>query len=231
MSLFVTIEVTSVSSAVKMEVKTVKNRVAVHDVYYSARFFFYVLKFLGFAPYKFDQKSLKFEMKARQYFLLICSIIAWIGLIWRQHISFEKTRVESGVESYFLDSLWQYQYLIQHYIAIIAIIFNFCKRKRVESFMKLIKKFDQSIKKLCWGFEVKHSRFFFLNFFLVSMFSILIYTIISLKPLKEFYFITVVMMTTMYATVNQFYFIISMQFILSTYCVYARLKALKNNVR
>lgn len=205
-----------------------------HDIYYSASFIFYILKFFGFAFYSFNRRTLKFHTNCFNYFILVTSIALWIILIWFFHLSAEEKQFESGVRSNLLDDLWQNQYLIQHYLAIGAVVFVFCRRKNIENFLKMIYMTDELTKRFDWTFQVKHSRYPALFVVLGSaplMMTYMVISIIGYDVYGGISSIKTIFRVTVYFTVNEFYFMISMQFILSVYCVYARLKALKMNAR
>lgn len=205
-----------------------------NDIYHSASFTFLILKFLGLAPYRFDRKTLSFQMDVWNYFVFITSVIICMIMIW---FSFEKSSFNSGVQSSLLENLRLYQYLMQHYLPVVAIIFVFYQRKKIEHFFKLIYKFDESIKTFGWAFKVTHSRYFGLIVFMSSTFLMLFYVIMTvfvIEVYKDAPHISKaggLLRSTAYIIINEFYLMVSMQFILSTYCVYARLKALIKNAR
>lgn len=206
-----------------------------YNIYYSAQFIFKILKILGLASYNFDIKSQKLETKLRNYLEFYLWILFWIALLWLQWRTYKSKSLETMVDSNLLEQILQYQYLVQHFLAILTVVYNFSKRQHVQKFLMLVFYFDQKVDQLDWNFKVKHSRYCIPCFIFVSFLVILIYPIATFYT-DEFYedmrddkliyfnFIS-------YAAIYEFYLLLSMQFILSTFCVYKRLKALRHNIR
>lgn len=206
------------------------------NIYYSAEFFFYILKSMGLAPYRFDKESQSLKMNFWNHLQFVVAVVIWIILIYVQLGLYDGLKFETGIQSSFLERLWKYQYILQHYLAIAVIIFSYLKREHVENYLKQIFTFDQIVEKLNWRVKVVHSRMHVLLFYLISMLMILFYMIfaihiygiygkISMNP------VTMTVKFIQYIVMNEFVLIVSLQFILSTHCIKSRLTAILQNIR
>lgn len=209
----------------------------IRTVYQSSGALFYMLKFLGLAPYSFDYKTLTFKMGLSNYLTLFIPAACSAYFFFFSVNCFIHESYESGVQSKFVDQLWQWSYLLQHLFAFATILFNFFKRKHIENFLKLIHKFDKNLEHLGWKFKVKNSNLCNLFVLCVQLFFlclIIVYCLVSINMIdirgNVSNFVKVVRMLA-YQLMNQFYFMVSIQFILSAYLICSRLKVLMKNVR
>lgn len=199
--------------------------------------FFYTLKFFGLAPYRFNSRTLSFEMGFFNYSILLASLLATVYISRTTIDNFDDKSYESGVQSRFVDNLWRYQNLFQSLMISSTILFNFHKRKHIENFIKLISKFDQILEKLNWKHKSEVFKFLnMINVFLNTLFVfllvvyIIIGTVLSKNDEMSEKTWTIFKLIT-YELTCQFYVMVSLQFILSAYCVYARIKVLLHNIR
>lgn len=208
------------------------------DIYHSATYFFYILKLLGLAPYSFDRKTLRFRMRTFNKLLLLGFILTWTSLSYMLIKSINENGFDTGAQSNILDNLLQYQYFNQHLFAGFTVVYSFLKRKHVEKFLRLILKFDLLTDQLGWKFKVIHSKYFILILFsFVSLFMIT-YNCVSIvvrskteDHYKDVNFSQVIFSMVAYVLITQFFLMISMQFIASSYCIYARLHMLIKNTK
>lgn len=209
------------------------------NIYQSLSALFYTLKVFGLAPYRFEMKTLSFETSFSNNLISIFTIVFVCLSSYFSYRNFGEG-YETSIQSNFVDSLWQCQLIIQHLLAPVTILTSFLKRKRVESFLRQIHKFDQTLSRYNWKVQTSNPRWFnfvviFLNFLLVVwMIIFATYAIYKfeyekgcsvLKDVKK-----ALKMVDFWLLTNLF-LLISIRFILSVYCVYARLKVLKENVR
>lgn len=204
-------------------------RLGYRNIYESSKFLFIILKSLGLAPYTFDEKSKKFVMRFANYVHFFISIIIWILFTVIQTSRFKSEVMDSGVKSKFLDRLWKYQYLFQYYLVTFTVIFNLMKRQHVERFLKFIFNFDEILFR--YGCELKPANIRPSIVFVVFIVSVTmtstymtIFTILD-GELKLYHIIE----SLAYISVTEFFFVISLQFVCSAFCVYYRLKALTKN--
>lgn len=206
-----------------------------NDIYQSAQFNINILKIFGLASYSLEIESRKLETKLRNYLEFFLSVLIWIALLCNQWRSHQTNSINSRVGSNLLEQIIQYEYLIQNFLAILAVVYNFSKRQHVQTFLMHVLNFDQKVKQLDWNFKVKHSRncipcFIFVTFVVVLIIPIAnVYTDDYYKDFRNDKYIIFNFIS--YTVICEFYLLLSMQFILSTYCVYARLKSLKRNIR
>lgn len=206
-----------------------------YNVYYSAEFFIKSLKIFGLASYNLDIKTRKLETKLRSYLEFSLSIPFWIVLLCLQWRTYKQKTLENMVDSNLLEQILQYQYLVQHFLAILAVVYNFSKRQHVQTFLMFVFNFDQKVDQLDWKFKVQHSRNRIPCFLFVTFVTLMIYPIATVytdgyyKDLRNDQFLIFNFIS--YAAIYEFYLMLSMQFILSTYCIYTRLKALRQNIR
>lgn len=211
---------------------------APQDVYFSAQFFYYILKSMGLASYQFDAKTQTLKVSCKNYWELIFSIFVWIFLSWITWRNFEVNNMDTGVQSKFLDGLWKDQYKLQHILPIFTILFNFLKRKNIENFLKLIFNFDQTMQRVSNNFNVRHSRCLILGLYLTSAFGIMIQQIIMVyyRNIYGVYGsfdveVTKILRIFTYFAISEFYFMISMQFIMSVWYINVRLTTLTKHIR
>lgn len=208
------------------------------DIYESSKFLFICLKLLGLAPYKINRKAREIEVKSFNYFELAIALIVWIFFIWVQYESFHLEVSYSSVQSSLVDQIWKYQYVTQHIFAILVLLLNFFKRNHIESFLKLIDDFDKNLGRLNWKFHaVNVSTVPVMFLFVITSLIILTqmfvgtYVIDFYEGSPEVYSFKYIMNIFAYMLLIVFYLMISLQFILSTHHVKARLKALRDNIK
>lgn len=212
-----------------------ENKIIHEDIYSSSKFICYILKLFGLAPFGFDKKTRKIKMSLVNYveFAVTCSF--WIFLTYLQLENQQEYKFDTGVQSKLLDGLCQYQFLIQHFLATFTVVFTLLKRKNVENFLKFIFKFDQIVHRLDWKFKVVHSKYTFVGLVLVSFFVIITNKAIFIYILKIFgeHNAGIISLLKVFniCIVTEFNLILSMQFMFSTFCVYARLTSLTRNFR
>lgn len=200
------------------------------SIYFSAQFNIKILKILGLASYSLDMDSFKIKTGVRNYFEFFLAVLIWIALFCRQWKASHDIPVEVGARSFILDNLWLYNYLFQHLLAIVTVIFNFIKRQHVGKFLWLVYSFDHKVHQLGWKFNVEHSRIFNPCFILATFVFNLVYIITTvfifdLYKDRNFEMWNLFNLLS-YVVITEFYLVLYMQFILSTYCIYTRLKAL-----
>lgn len=204
------------------------------DIYYSIKFFFFALKIFGLAPFTMDLNTRRLKITFINIIEFIISCLFWLFLSYNQIKFYKVSRFYSGIQSGLLDGLCQFQNTFQQFAAILIIIFNFCKHHNVANLFAQIDKFDQTVKRLDWKFQVIHSRFLGLAIFFISTFAVLMHQfilvysmIIHYNTISEMYAIYIFS----FIVVTEFSFLVATQFILSTYYIYARLVGLHHNIR
>ena len=199
--------------------------------------YFYSLKFFGMASYTFCSKTTSLKIGIWNYLIFVSSLVS-SGYVLISYLNeFTGETSESGVQSKFVDSLWKWQYIIQNLMIFFVIFFNFCQRKRIENFYKLINSFDEYLKNS--NFKIKPQKNSWLKFYVIIfilMFLCLI-TVFLIYALcfSDFesnnnIFIKALKITVFQLT-NQFFMVLSLQFVLSVHCVCAKFKVLRNNIR
>lgn len=204
------------------------------NIFNSVKSIYWISKILNLAPYHFDSKSLNLSTKLWNYFEFLFSVFIWIVLTFYQWKNFHEYTIRSGVQSTLLDQLWQYQYLLQHVFAIFVIIYNFIKRHHVQRFLMILFNYDQRIQRLDWRLKISHSSNLITYFLSATLGSIVMYQIFSYLSgnyvkfsVDKFTLLRVID----YVFVTGLFLMISMQFILSTFCIFIRLFALRRNIR
>lgn len=205
------------------------------DIYHSAELLFYFLKSLGLAPYQVDKKSKCFKMSYGNYLQLFAAVLFWAFVIFLQLFNLNDDERDTGIRSNLLTRIWEYQYTLQNFLTIFIIAFSYWKRKNVENFFKLISDFDQTVQKLNWKFKVTQFRFLILIIYVTSAIMIILYMCaaslrfrflgnIKTNP------IIILLITCQYVAITEFYWMLSLQFILSSYCIQERLTAMITNL-
>lgn len=206
-----------------------------YNIYSSNIGFFYVLKLLGLAPYSFDAKNQKLKVTSTNYLQFAASVAFWIILTFIENLSKARDSYKVGIQSNLLESLWQHQFTLQHFLAIGLIVFSFVNREHVENFLSLVHNFDQHVKKLRWKVQPKQMNVWFpVIFFLLSTVVMTIYTV-TVLTLNEYklYFDdeTQIFRMINYVIMNVFFLMVATQFIMSVACINQRLSVLTGNFR
>lgn len=196
------------------------------SVYSNIKFFFYILRAFGLAPFTFDEKNKKLHMKLKNYLILMLSIILCISCSWASLYNFYR-------KSEILERIWQMTFLLQHIFANAVIVLTFLKRKNIESFWKALDNFDQTLIKLKWkygGDKLAWSSKFVIGFVVAFFLFVIFYSISAFfffsKEIGEIVKLTKLFI---YQITSFFYLLIAIQFMLSVHCIRSRLKALKKN--
>lgn len=204
------------------------------NIYSSSQGFFYVSKLLGLAPYSFDPKKLKFNVNFVNYLQFSASLAFWVILTSIEHVSKVRDLYKTGIQSNLLEHLWMCQYTLQHYLATGVVIYSFTKRKHVENFLSLIYSFDQHLENLHWKVQPKqNSVWFAVILFVLSTTVMIIYTVTILALDKYNTYLNEVQIFRLlnYIVINDFFLLLSIQFISSVYCIDQRLIVLTENFR
>lgn len=207
------------------------------DIYASSRIFFYTLKSLGMAHYQFDPKTSTFKVNAWNYVGIVLTIFIWIAMTVMATQNFEQTAEVSSGQSKILDRLWQYQHLLQNFFGSFLVLFSFVKRKRVENFLMHISTYDKMIENLGWKKGVRSSkwRYFPTLLYLMAAMTILVGQVFAIFG-YELYFAkdgeaVIFVKIIAYIILTEFYLMTALKFILSTFCIHDRLRALKESIR
>lgn len=221
---------------VLVPVKQPKAMEASKDVYVVLKPLFIILKIFGLASYRLDAESKKLKTTITDWILFFASLCLWCGMIWMQAFRKMNNTYVSGIDSPILDSLWRYQFVFQHFSGLTIVIFNFYHRQSVVKFLKIISDFDEKIKNLKL-INVHSSKIFkrYVIAFLIGLVLLLCYgAAFSINNnlrthsldaytltynLFNFYFILI------------FYVLLSLQFIITVYCVRSRLTKIIENLR
>lgn len=193
----------------------------------ASKVFFYNLKLLGLAPYNFDAKTREISVNFVNYLGLFAYIFIWIAIIVFQVFTWPAELTITDVRSTILDRLWQYQYFIQHGLTIVIILFNFVKRKSVENYLQLLERFDRMVEELGWKHKAKAiSTSSAATFFVISVLFFITY-----MSLSWFLIANNIIYILIFIFILDFFLMLAMEFILSTYFIYTRLNAMLSSVR
>lgn len=204
------------------------------NIFSSSKGFYYVLKVLGLAPYGFERKNLKFQVTVSNYLQFILSVAVWIIMTSIEIASKSGFTYTVGIQSKLLESLWQYQFTCQRFLATFTVIYSFVKREHVENFLTLIHSFDQHLVKLQWKVQPRQMNAWFpVNIFLLSSLVNVSYTVflLTLDGFSQIFNVVQGVVLLNYFIVNEFFLMVSMQFIMSVNCINQRLNVLLENVR
>jgi hypothetical protein len=205
------------------------------NIYQSTKLFFYTLRAFGLAPYDFDTKTSKIQMKTKNYLILVTSIVIAVLCSWASLHNFIGAAYITGLQSVLLDRIWQTTFLLQNLFAIFVIVFNFLKRQNIENFLIHVEKFDKSLTSLKWegkSANLKRLKSLMLMFNTSVAVLLIFYTISAffvfenrLSPWMSCFKLDVFQLT------NSFHLLVAIQFVLSVYCIQTRLEVLMENMR
>lgn len=208
-------------------------KIMVQNTFQNLKMFFCSLRAFGLAPYEFDSNTLKFEMKRKNYVFLAVSIFSSVLSSWAALSNFYGTIYVTEIRSKLLDRLWQSTFLIESFLMVFTIVFNFWRRENIQNFVTLISKFDQTLYELSW--EKKPSTipwcFRLMVMFNVSTVLGLIYYIISTFFVLENDRLIQCLKLEIFHLTNAFFLLVGIQFILCVYSVHSRVESLKENLK
>jgi uncharacterized membrane protein len=205
-----------------------------HNIYRSASYFYYVMKFFGMAPYTFDRKALKFHTTFSDYLRLVGTLIAWIYINFIHIRTYDNRRYKLGIKFKIVDSLWVNCYFLQNLSVLVILIFNFVKRKSVENFLKSIHEFDVQIHKLGWSFKENSCKFLRHTLplgLLVLTLILLWHLIMSWNGIVSYERFDFYLKYLGFVEVVGIFFIINMTFIGSCCCIANRLDMMTDSLR
>lgn len=206
------------------------------EIYDSLKYFFYILRPFGLAPFGFDLKARKLKTKFTNIFNLTC-LVPLICMIFWHMTAFRFSNSQTGFQSSMLDCLWQYQFMIQHFLAVFVIIFNVLKRRNIEKLLLKLSEFDKRTQKLDWKYKAKDLNPFIMPAIIVCS-STLMTTYLTIGRFTIDIYKSLVTTHWLYAAValdyvwiQQFFFALSLEFVLSVWSIKTRLKALTKNFK
>lgn len=210
------------------------NIMAVHNIYRSASYFYYVMKILGMAPYTFDRKCFKFRTTSLDYLRLIGTLAGWIYINFVHIQTYDSRRYKLGIQFKIIDGLWMNCYFFQTFAIPVILFFNFIRRKNVENLLKSIHDFDVRIEKLGLQFKAKQCKTlrYIAPLGLLILSGILMWLLWrSWTGIENFDRFIFYLKFLAFVEVLGIYFMICMTFIGSCFCIATRLDVLKNIMR
>jgi hypothetical protein len=209
-----------------------------HDNFYqSTKLFFFTLRAFGLAPYDFDTKTSKVQMKAKNYLILVISIVIAVVCLWAPIQNFVGNGYVTGMNLALLDRIWQVAFLFECLVAIGVILFNFSRQQNIENFLNFIEKFDQNLTKSKWKGKPDTMRWCdsLMAVFVTFVLAVLIYYTIGIfyifEDLNHLSPAMSCIKVNIFGLSHSFLCIVAIQFILSVYCIQTRIKVLVENMR
>lgn len=204
------------------------------DIYESSKFFFVILKVLGLASFSFENETRHFIVKFHDILILSLSLAIFFGIFSVQFfiIFFDSNTITDGSnygsESIALDKLWAALSIVQNFLIVLAVIYNFLKRKNIERFMKSIFEFDKMLGQLQWQHKVKQFKpLIAVGIFAAPLVVYSTYTLLTADDYAEFWLFS--SGNSIIIVVHEFNLFLSAQFILSVCCIIFRLHSLSRN--
>jgi len=201
----------------------------------ASRKFFYLLKILGLACYTVDNNNLRIKTGISDYLMLIISIFIAIAFAWYKSETISVITGPSAVKSQLVNRLFDNQYLVQYYLIPLIIMFNFYKRKNVEKFARKILEHDKMAARLKFQFlsnkweDIIAIIVIILPFFIITIYIAHVSIERYMNEPKELMKFSIAMY--IFNLKADFFWALSLQFILSSRCVLKRLTALNESLR
>jgi len=196
--------------------------------------FYIACKVLGMANFSWNVQTNKFKTSLINHFTMFAFVVLRTSLLimWLLELS----AFDSGLNSKFIDGTYVVAYVVKVAAIPLIILFQHCKRKHVIRFIKLIEKFDAKFNLFNWNFKVAETSVYYMTYiyatFLIVILSDFFYYYKSLFILNDFYSsilkLAYCFISSTHAT---FSVILSLRFILASYCILTRLRVLNRNVR
>ena len=208
--------------------------VAVKNVYDSLKYFYYILKFLGLAPYTFDHKTKTLRINKSSVAVFVFSLFVAAGSCVIVILSGD---YDPNHETGLLGDIWQYQFILQHFFVLFTIIFNFSKIRSLDKLLKSIYSFDEKIESLKWSFKASDKVFnLILAVFGFASIFMAIYSVLSIIFVEKVFGessigVVIVFKILNYSFVTFFFLAVSIQFIVSVNAIKIRLTVLTKNIR
>lgn len=116
--------------------------------------FYWTLKLYGLTPFHLNFHNGIINTSIWD-FLTFCCISSFqfsIIVIFIREISLESFKIS------ILDAGWTYQSLYQAIITFGIVLYNFCKRKSIEKYLRVIHKYDVFLTKVNWKYSINHTN-------------------------------------------------------------------------
>lgn len=197
----------------------------IKSVYQFVKPFYFISSIFGLACYKFDSKVKKLKATVPRIIVLVLMLCFWIWNIYeiQQFVTYD-----DEISTRLMNKIFKNQYLLQHILGPIVLIFNFTQRTTVGNILESLNSFDQHGKSLGWIFETSLT-------FYKAMFALLLFCAVLLSADCAYLFIvlpeTPLVMILDYVYFMVFFLVISQQFILSANLIDIRLTAMIENFK
>ena len=202
------------------------------NIYNSCKPFFCILKIFGLVPFGFHRKTKSFKITIGNTLWLILSIVEWANICWLLIKDINNGHYVFDMQSNFLDVFRKYQNLLQNFLTIFVLIFNILKRKSIERLAKLIDVFDQRIEGLGWYSMTQGKSFLITSVtFWVIFVGQIFYAAYGMIQFHHKTDALSVIKILDHLIISLFFFVLTLQFILSAHCIKVRLVTLTYNVR
>lgn len=200
------------------------------DIFKLCKPFYAILKAFGLACFTIDKKTKALKVTLFDKMFLAVTIFLWISLTKVQLSKRFDAKYKNVVDSTLLDNLWLHQYIIQHVCGLFTIVYSFAQRKKIGDLLKIISNFDRKSSNFNCNATGQEKIFrMSILLFLICIFILILYVIIfSIKNNFSTRYTTAVIAVSCcnYFFIVLFYVVLSEQFIVSVFCIRARLTAL-----
>jgi len=198
--------------------------------------FYFICKVFGLANFTWNEVSGNFETKFYDYLLLSFSVIYRILIVIS--VAYFMSTYNSGFNSSFINGNYVILFYFENCFISILILLQHFTRKHIIRFIKNIQMFDEKLSSFKWKFQVIHSSFYYSLFIFFHITIVVLYIAFDVIPqvnsesfVSEMMYIFRMVTSSFSCTCSIFYVVVNCQFILSSYCILTRLKALNKNTQ
>lgn len=201
------------------------------NIYESLRPLYYILKIFGLAPFHINFKNEKMKTTFIDYLSFIAFICFYIFIIFSIYSVATGTYSPEGRSILIVG--YEFVYAYQFVLSFGIFMFNFFTRHKIDAFLKLIAKFDETIEKMNWNFKINHLKnyrclFIWFGFNLITITSLYVLQVCFVTPYDDALdFIYMFIFTY----VSQTNLLTIFEFVFSTYCVQSRFDILNKNAK
>lgn len=128
------------------------------NIYESLKPFYYALKLFGLAPFHINFKNGHIRTTFIDYLTFIVFSCYYTFILYTIH-SIDTDSFSPEGRSILIVG-YEFVYVFQMYLTFGTFLYNFYTRQKIDLFLKMIAKFDETIEIRNWNFKINHLKNF-----------------------------------------------------------------------
>ena len=201
------------------------------NIYESIKPFYYTLKFFGLAPFHINFKNGYMKTTFIDYLTFIVFSCFYSFILYTIFSVASESYSPEGRSILIVG--YEAVYNFQFITTFGTFIFNFYMRQKIDGFLKIIAKFDETIELMNWNYKINHVKnyrnlCFWIGINLVTITSIYVMQVLFVTAPQDAMDLFNMFIFTYVAQAN---LLTVFEFVFSTYCVQSRLDVLSQNAK